>query len=277
MPPNCTPVRPSCAPTATASTPPPDIARIAAAVEEGTIALGGRRFTGTVPARSGFGNTVSRWFFRLLTGVGIHDTQTGLRGYPASLVPWLLSLPGDRFEYEFTMLLRSREAGVRIRELPIETIYLAENASSHFRPLQDSARIYAPALAFAASSLLGWAVDVAALFALVAVTGNLLGSIVGARVISATVNFFVNRSVVFGHDGPLWQAVVRYVGLALVILGINAAALMALVGTGWALLPAKLAVELALAVLSYVVQHRVVFARTPAPAAVGVQKALVDA
>jgi hypothetical protein len=33
------------------------------------------------------------------------DTQTGLRGFPAHLLPWLLRVPGDRYEYELQQLL----------------------------------------------------------------------------------------------------------------------------------------------------------------------------
>lgn len=122
---------------------PADIARIAALVAPGTMVLGGRRFTGPtsggpVPLRSKVGNAVSRWLFGAVAGVGVHDTQTGLRAYPADLLPWLQSVPGDRFEYEFSLLLRASGAGVLIVEVPIETIYLDANASSHFRPVQDS-------------------------------------------------------------------------------------------------------------------------------------------
>jgi len=43
-----------------------------------SMVLGCRNFTGDVPARSKFGNTVTRWLFRLATGQQISDTQTGL-------------------------------------------------------------------------------------------------------------------------------------------------------------------------------------------------------
>lgn len=74
----------------------------------------------------------------LATGRRISDTQTGLRGYPASMLPWLLSVPGGRYEYELNLLLHAPGAGHRIETLDISTIYLAGNKSSHFprsRPL----------------------------------------------------------------------------------------------------------------------------------------------
>lgn len=125
---------------------PDDIVAVAAAVRPGAMVLGGRRFTGEVPWRSRVGNTLIRWAFRLGTGQRVHDTQTGLRGYPAELLDWLQTIPGDRFEYEFNLLLEAPDAGVAIDEVEIATIYLDDNASSHFRPVADSVRIYAPLL-----------------------------------------------------------------------------------------------------------------------------------
>ena len=172
---------------------PTDIARVAERITPETMVLGGRRFTGNVPARSRLGNSVSRRLFRLVTGSAVHDTQTGLRGYPADLVDWLTSVPGERFEYEFTLLLQARGAGVSIEEIEIETIYLDENASSHFRPVRDSLRIYAPLLRFAASSLTGYAIDVVAMMAFLAVGIGLIPAVIVARLISASVNFFWAR------------------------------------------------------------------------------------
>ena len=121
-----------------------DVVRVATAVRPGVIVLGGRRFTGKVPLRSRFGNTVTRHVFRALSGIAVYYTQTGLRAYPHELLGWLMSVPGDRFEYEFQALLRARNAGVRIIEVEIETVYDQRENSSHFRPLRDSWRIVAP-------------------------------------------------------------------------------------------------------------------------------------
>ncbi len=126
-----------------------DIVRVASAVRPSTMVLGGRRFTGKVPARSRFGNAVTRHVFRALSGVPVYDTQTGLRAYPHELLSWLASVPGERFEYEFQALLRARTAGIRIVEVETETVYEVERHSSHFRTVRDSVRIYAPLLGHA--------------------------------------------------------------------------------------------------------------------------------
>ena len=69
------------------------------------MVLGVRAFSGRVPLRSRVGNSLTRWAFRAASGVGVSDTQTGLRGYPAGELDWLLKVPGDRYEYELSTLL----------------------------------------------------------------------------------------------------------------------------------------------------------------------------
>lgn len=245
-----------------------DIVRVADAtsasisVGRPSIVLGARLFQGRVPLRSRFGNEVTRAFFALATGTGLRDTQTGLRGYPASLLGWLGTIPGDRFEYELHLLLQARRVCLPIIEVPIETIYLDGNASSHFRPIRDSARIYAPLLGFAASSLMGFAIDVVGVLLLQFLFGHLLLSVVGARVLSAAANFAVNRRLVFDRAGrtrPSTSAG-RYAGLAVLVLASNYALMWTLTGPlDVPLVIAKLATEVALFGFSYAAQQRFVF------------------
>ncbi|WP_322411310.1 bifunctional glycosyltransferase family 2/GtrA family protein [Microbacterium invictum] len=244
-----------------------DIQRVADALasdvsHQPALVLGARAFRGTVPLRSRVGNTVARGLFRIAAGWNASDTQTGLRGIPAGMLPWLLDVPGERFEYETEMLLRLRSAGFEAREIAVDTIYLESNTSSHFRPIIDSVRVTAPLLAFAASSLLAFLVDTIALLVLTAMTGSLIGSIVGARLLSATVNFVVNRQFVFrrrGRQRMIAQGL-GYVTLALLLLGSNVVWMTFLTDLGLPLLAAKVITETVLAVTSYQVQRRVIFA-----------------
>lgn len=238
-----------------------DILRVADRIEPRTMVLGARRFTGRVPARSRFGNAVTRGVFALATGTRLLDTQTGLRAYPASLLGWLQTVPGDRFEYELNLLLQAKGAGVTIQEVEIATVYLQHNASSHFRPIVDSARIYAPILRFAGSSLSAFFVDAGALFALSAVTSNLALSVIGARLISGTFNFTVNRKLVFDREGrtSVRSSALRYALLAVTLLLVNLALIEALTGLGLGLVLAKIVTEVTLVLASYVIQARLVF------------------
>lgn len=98
--------------------------------------------TQTVPLRSRFGNAVTRQVFRLATGVPVYDTQTGLRAFTADLIPSLLAVSGDRYEYELNVLMDFAGRGIPIREIEIETVYLDGNKTSHFDTVRDSYRIY---------------------------------------------------------------------------------------------------------------------------------------
>ena len=248
--------------------------RVAAAVRAGHgHVLGVRRFTGQVPVRSRIGNDATRVLFRLATGRRLVDTQTGLRGYRSDLLPSLLAVPGERFEYELNVLLRAARDGQPLTEVDIATIYLEDNASSHFRPVADSARVYAPLLTFLLSSAGAFVVDAVALLLLYGATGSLVASALGARLLSGCLNFTVNRRLVFGATGgqPVLAAATRYAALAATLLVVNVGLLAGLRELGAGLLLAKAVAEVLLVTGSFSVQSRHVFAprrSRPEPAAV---------
>jgi glycosyltransferase involved in cell wall biosynthesis len=240
------------------------------------VVLGERAFGGPdVPARSRLGNGVSGALFRAATGLPVRDTQTGLRGFRAVTLGWLGDVTGDRYEYELRVLLAASRRGATVVGEPIETVYLDHNASSHFRPVRDSLVVAAPLLAFAASGLLAFGVDVTALLLLQRATGVLLLAVVGARLLSAAVNYAVNRGVVFRLVRPASAArgsALRYAALAGLLLAASYGLLDALTTTlGVPLGVAKILTDAALLVASWTVQRQVVFppsARTPHPPAV---------
>lgn len=68
------------------------------------------------------------------------------------------------------MLIQAGEHHIPIVEIPIATVYLEGNKSSHFNPLLDSMKIYLVFLRFNLSSLLTTAVDYT-VFSLCLLTG----------------------------------------------------------------------------------------------------------
>ena len=152
-----------------------DILKVARAVREHPSALiiGGRKFSEPgVPLRSKAGNYATRFTFNLLCGQCLGDTQTGLRGIPASRLDDMLSIPGDRYEYEMRQLLRARQMDLELIEVAISTVYLdAENSASHFNPLRDAARVYLPVLAAGLGLILAAAADIALFFTLFPLIG----------------------------------------------------------------------------------------------------------
>ncbi|TYP76360.1 bifunctional glycosyltransferase family 2/GtrA family protein [Paenibacillus methanolicus] len=244
---------------------PADIMRIAdvLASQRSGIVLGCRHFTGKVPLRSRFGNSTTRLVYALTTGNRIQDTQTGLRGFPASMLDWLCELPGERFEYEMNMLLKAQEDGYPMREVTIDTVYLENNKSSHFRPIADSAKVYAPILKFCSSSLMSALLDFGLLMLLQLLTGKLLFSVIGARTASSIFNYSMNRRFVFDKNkkSAVFASMPKYFALVVLIMVLNYG-LMHLFHESWGipLAIAKLLTEGALFLFSYWSQRKFVFA-----------------
>jgi putative flippase GtrA len=244
---------------------PHDIKRIADVLMSQTtpgIVLGSRRFSGTIPLRSRFGNSVTRGVFSLTTGTKIYDTQTGLRGFSPAMLDWLCEIPGDRFEYEMNMLLTAPKQGYPITEEFIDTVYLDHNKSSHFRPLADSFRIYLPILMFSTSSLVSAMLDFTLLFLFQSLTHNLFLSVVAARLCSSIFNYSVNRKYVFtaGSKKSRLQSLPKYFSLVVLVLLFNYALLYfyneKLIIP---LVAAKILTEVSIFIFSYWAQRRFVY------------------
>ncbi len=63
------------------------------------LVIGSRAFIGNIPARSRFGNTMTRFVYQTFSGVKLRDTQSGLRGFSGEHIPRLLKISGFRYEY----------------------------------------------------------------------------------------------------------------------------------------------------------------------------------
>ena len=228
--------------------------------DTGKSVLGVREFVGHVPARSRIGNTATSALFWLATGWKLKDTQTGLRAFPVALLPALLEVQGDRYEYELRVLLHLAKFRHPVTQIPIETIYEAGNPTSHFRPLQDSARIWAPLLKFAASSGVATIIDYVLVLALNALTGALFFPVVVARMVSASVNFAMNRRVFEATGVPLRRSALRYAALAIAVVAGSYTMLAVLTGIGMPLWIAKIIADTTMYLVSYSAQSRYVFA-----------------
>ncbi len=245
---------------------PDDILAVGAALDvtaqagkEPGVVLGVRAFDGKVPLRSRVGNRLSSGLVALATRRWLRDTQTGLRGYPPSLLRWAQTVDGERFSYELRLLLAASRAGIPMREVPISTVYLNNNESSHFRPVVDSLRVMAPLAAFAAVSLVSFGIDLGVLLGLHAAFGSLAIGVVGARLVSGAVNFALNRSVVFGSRGALRKQLGQYVILAATLATASYALLSLALWLCVPLVPAKIVTDGALWAASFLVQRIFVF------------------
>lgn len=244
-----------------------DICRVAEATRTrpNQLVLGCRAFSGQVPFRSRFGNQLTKFIFKLQTGVAVSDTQTGLRGWTTPMIPFLLKIDGQRYEYEMNMLLEATQH-YPIHEVPIETIYIDDNASSHFRPVQDGLRIYKHLFKFALSSMSSFVVDYLVYAVFLAILAGLstglqvfLANSV-ARVVSSTFNYQVNRHLVFGYQGEGSQTAGAYAALVLAMTGLDTLLIYLLhQQLGGHLLLVKLLSGCLLFLVSWWVQKKVIF------------------
>ncbi|MCR5501993.1 MAG: bifunctional glycosyltransferase family 2/GtrA family protein [Lachnospiraceae bacterium] len=256
---------------------PECILKIAKAMIEtpDALVLGVRDFDReNVPKKSEYGNKITRNVMRFLAGVSVTDTQTGLRGIPASFMKDLLDVKGERYEFETNMLLETNPRNVPIREVPIRTIYIDGNSSSHFNPWKDSLRIYLMFGKFLLSSLSSSVLDLA-LFALFchllrdntrALPGILsrfsyigIATAVG-RVISSLYNYIINHCIVFDSKASAAKTLPRYVLLAAVQMCMSWLLVEWIHGlTGGLELFVKIPVDLSLFFLSFFIQREIVY------------------
>lgn len=249
---------------------PDDIVQVAKALvnnSEKAVILGARNFfTEDIPFRSKIGNRLSSLIFSLLCRRHITDTQTGLRAIPFEYLPDLLSLEGDRFEYESNMLLALAPLNIPLSEIKIRTIYIEENKTSHFKPFVDSIRIIKTLFSFSLSSLLSAALDLTIFKLLINILASLpLGertfiATFIARAISSFVNFSFNRTAVFKSGSNVLSAVPRYYLLCTVQLLSSWASVWGLSAAfGADELSAKITVDIMLFFISFFVQRNWVF------------------
>ena len=143
---------------------PEDIFKVANYFEEinDGIVLGSRQFDGKVPFRSRFGNDATKFIYRLCNNKKLYDNQTGLRAFGSELLPFMIEVNGDRYEYEMNMLMECANKQVTISEVGIETVYINNNESSHFNPVRDFLKICKHMLKYSIPALFTLIVDIVA-------------------------------------------------------------------------------------------------------------------
>lgn len=235
--------------------------------QEESIILGTRDFNrGGVPFKSRWGNKITSQVFRLLYGVNLKDTQTGLRAIPLSILKSYLDLPGERFEYEMNMLIYDAIHNQRIKTIDIETIYFDNNSESHFQPFADSLKIYKLIFKgffkYILSSLSSAIIDISIyrlmlyLFAMIGNIQSIVAASVIARIISSFYNFFINRNMVFKSKGKPMKQLARYYLLCGIqmLCSIGLIILLDLV-FGWNKVIEKIIVDSFLFIVSYQIQR----------------------
>ncbi|MBR4208535.1 MAG: bifunctional glycosyltransferase family 2/GtrA family protein [Lachnospiraceae bacterium] len=238
------------------------------------VVFGCRDFTSDskIPPRSRFGNRLTSRLMKFFCDIVLSDTQTGLRVVSADILESLLEVSGERYEYEMNMIFALKDMDVPFKEVPIEIIYLDDNASSHFNPIKDSLRIYKVFIKFAISSFGSALLDLIIFRLLKGILTDafifdpIMASTVIARVCSGLFNYNFNRIIFrskakdIASSGPkyllLWFVQMMLSGLIVkglaLISGTESAGLTTLI---------KMVVDTVLFFISYKIQQAWVFKR----------------
>ncbi|MBR5452468.1 MAG: bifunctional glycosyltransferase family 2/GtrA family protein [Clostridia bacterium] len=250
-----------------------DIAAVAAATaEREEIIIGARDFSSdNVPKRSKTGNRITSAVFRIFFGMKISDTQTGLRGFPTKYIKPLTEAKGDRFEYETNMLFMMNSLDIPFSEVPISTVYIDENRSSHFRVVRDSIRIYGRIIKYFISSsasavtdtLVFWLIKHFKLFGLVLPIPLTFSASIIARIVSSLLNYVLNAKIVF-EGKTNGKTLIKYYTLAAVQITVSAMLVFIterLLGVTAPILSTiiKMIVDTVLLLFSFRIQQRWVF------------------
>ncbi len=252
---------------------PEDIIKCMEALIENpeNLILGCRTFDNRdIPWKSKIGNELTKKVCSYLCGIKISDTQTGLRGIPSSFMKKLLSVSGERFEYETNMLIEALHEKTPLKEIPIQTVYVDDNRETHFRPIADSAAIYgqifANFLKYTLASLSSFLLDYGIYSLLILLTAFLpIGpkiwlAAASARILSSLYNYTVNKNVVFKSNIRQKNTLEKYFLLCAVQLGCSACLVWFLcLHTILTEIPAKLMVDTFLFLISYHIQKNWVF------------------
>ena len=148
-------------------------------------------------------------------------------------------IQGDRYEYETNMLIYIKDHGIPYGEIPISTVYIDDNSSSHFNVFKDSYRIYKPIILFVLGSCIATVVDLVVFTVLNLLTQGLSGGPVAtllhrfasflssrfgladstarlflptviARIGSSLVDYNFSRTKVFGSKAPARSTIWKY-------------------------------------------------------------------
>ncbi len=93
-----------------------------------------------IPGKSSKGNRFSNFWYLVVTGIELNDTQSGYRLYPVKLIN-SLKLITWKFELEIEVLVKAAWKKADVKNIPIKVHYQEGERVTHFRPFWDIVRI----------------------------------------------------------------------------------------------------------------------------------------
>lgn len=228
------------------------------------LVLGIRLFDTKVPLRSRLGNFFTSKITAIFSGVKVDDTQTGLRVIPKKYFIPLLSIEGNRFEFEMSMILDTKKYNIDIVQVPIETVYLDNNKSSHFRVIQDSISIYAVFIKYCIVSLLSFVFDLA-IFSVVMYSLNnftsssVLMATLLSRGCSSVFNYFMNKKLTFKEQNRHSMFLYYLLVIIQLLVSSNLVYFSGKYFSSWNFIYIKIFIDSILFIASYMIQKLLIF------------------
>lgn len=236
---------------------------------QNTLILGTRNFMTSknlkeknkIPFRSKVGNITTSLVFKYLLGLKISDTQTGLRAFSKEQVKDFLTVKGERFEYETNMLIDNKNLGYKFKEVPINTVYIKNNESSHFNPIRDSITIYLLFFKYIAASLLSFILDISLFGIFKSFKFTIINATVFARILSSIVNYSLNKNKVFKSFNK--KSLIKYYILVIIQMFISGYSVKFLhrVFVNKNIIFLKIVIDLVIFAVNYYIQREWVFKR----------------
>ncbi|MBO4384638.1 MAG: GtrA family protein [Clostridia bacterium] len=235
------------------------------------LVIGGVRTT-DVPPLKRFGEGLTRTVFAVSTGVRVHDIHTGLRAFSVGRIDVMLGIGGKGKEYLLNQLLHMTKIHAPVIEVGLYEVRF-DRADPHRTTFSDAWRVYKTVFSFVGSGIISWVVDYTLLLGLHALfkhhverTGEMflipdldpkLPAVVIARIVSSTVNYFLNRRVVFQSGNKL--SFILYVITVAVLLALNYLLLDLMTRAGIPLWLAQIMAQIIIYPMSFFLQRKFVF------------------
>lgn len=107
------------------------------------LLLGTRNFDQeNMPGKNSFANNAANFWYQIMTGIKLPDTQTGYRMYPLKDL-MALNFHTTKYEFEMEALVRLTWKGVLPVQVPIDVYYPPQGVRiTHFRTIIDFMRIF---------------------------------------------------------------------------------------------------------------------------------------
>lgn len=191
------------------------------------IVLGSRKLTKTsVPFKARFINNSFRIMFRTLCGINIKDSRTSLRAFSRNLMADIMGVQGEGSDFMVNMLLYTKQRNIPITEAAVDAQYFPAPKKPLMNNLADLLNIFFVFIKFMVTSLSSFVIDLLAFTLFVNIFKGfiaspqyyILYSTILSRVISAFVNFSLNKYTVFKNKGRTLKTFIKYASLCAVQL-----------------------------------------------------------